>query len=42
MVNNPFNNRAERYRWEEFLEAIDEQVRDDPQWWFVGIRRQEG
>ncbi|MCS7352176.1 hypothetical protein [Thermoflexus sp.] len=41
VVNNPFNNRAERYRWEDFLEAIDEQVRDDPQWWFVSIRRKE-
>lgn len=42
VINNPFNNRTERYRWEDFLNAVDGQVRDDPQWWFLSIRREEG
>ncbi len=41
VINNPFNNRTERYRWEDFLKAIDGQKRHGSQWGFLAVSRRE-
>lgn len=41
VINNPFNNRTERYRWEDFLKAVDSQMRKGSEWKFVAVSRRE-
>ncbi|MER3401168.1 MAG: hypothetical protein C4313_08620 [Thermoflexus sp.] len=41
VINNPYHNRQERYAWEDFWRAIDQQAfrEDQPgQWWVLHLR----
>lgn len=51
VINNPLNNRTERYRWQDFLNAVDRQVRvkvvngqvrENPSWWFLSVHQKTG
>lgn len=51
VINNPLNNRTERYRWQDFLKAVDGQVRvkvvngqvqANPSWWFLSVHQKTG
>lgn len=40
VIGNPYFNRSERYRWEDFLAAVDQQVRKE-QWWVLAFSKAE-
>jgi len=37
VVNNPFYNRQERYRWDLFWDSINKDARHGSQWWIVRL-----
>jgi len=41
VIGNPYFNRSERYRWEDFLAAVDGQARKE-RWWVLAFSKGEG
>jgi hypothetical protein len=37
VINNPFHNRQERYRWDFFWKSINQGARHGSQWWVVRL-----
>ena len=37
VINNPFHNRQERYRWDLFWRSINQEARRGSEWWIVRL-----